>query len=315
MGVKNFFLLLVFIFAVFYFESGIKDLPASRSTKLTIVSDFLEQKDTALFRAFSKKFQVSVKIYELSDDKLIGFLRNHPFGSEIDLVMMKSLYNVHKLAKFGVFHDLGQVLGQHSYPNRFVSHSYNFVGIGVDPFVFTYAADSIKHLKTYGELNTKHFDSDLDRSEEITFLSSIIPKLRKVGSYNWISAYTEMLQDPEVFSDTLVDREVNTTLTSYSSYLSAMKSNRQIRYFLPNQFADGCFYNMRTVAVIKQCENFENAQLFLRYYLSERANVSLNKGMHTFSIYRLDAMRYYRVKSDELMQYYGMIERILNKVN
>lgn len=284
-------------------------------SSLNIVSNYLEAKDSLLFSGFQKKFKVKVKIYNMKTDQLIGHFRNHGFNSKFDLIMVSSLHDIQKLSKQNILHPIEHYLNEEEQKSKFNSAKYSFVGFGIDPYVFSYHKDSSIHARTYADLQTQVFYSMLSDEQTVPLLASIMPKFQKAGTYEWIKKFERNRKNSIAREDSLRVKVCLTTLSLHESMLSDKAYKEAFAsYFIPNQRGEGAFYNLKTFAIVYQAEHFTQASQLIHYYLKKSTNTSLNKQLGTLSIFQENEMRLYRIKSDELIQYYSMIERIMNKV-
>lgn len=288
---------------------------ASSNKQLIIVSDYLNSSDTVLFNEFSKTNKVSIQIETMKTDNIIGMFRNQGHNIQVDLILMKSLYDVYKLNKRSVLQAIHFESELDEATKKISSIDNNFIGLGIDPFII--ANSSGRKARTYNDLlRTKYFNN-LPEKEVIPLLSPIISKLKKVKANKWVKDF----YSNQVKSDTLRDSigSYLPVLTSYSNYSTSEDSllNFQNRFLtFPNGRSSGTHYNVRTAAIINQAKNYSTAKQFILYYTSPKNNKSLNKNLHTISY--LDESHSFKKDTespDDLIHYYKITERVIKKLD
>ena len=121
------------------------------SKKLVLASDFLDAKDTVLFKRFSKKTGIRLKILNLNASQIAQKLKKEGFNSTIDLVFVKSLNSVKILDKTK-FQKLDANFLREKTPSLKAFKNATWLVAGLDPYVFSYIPDSTKTAKTYSDL-------------------------------------------------------------------------------------------------------------------------------------------------------------------
>ena len=107
------------------------------SRKLVLASDFLEAKDTVLFKRFSKKTGIRLKILNLNASQIAQKLKKEGYNSSIDLVFVKSLNSVKTLDKTK-FQELDANFLREKTPSLKAFKNATWLVAGLDPFVFLY---------------------------------------------------------------------------------------------------------------------------------------------------------------------------------
>jgi len=303
-----------FSFIILFFSIGCKLENAKPETdnELIIVSDYLEAKDSMLFEKFASKNDVRVIIKDMEVNDVIGAFRNYKYGVGIDILMLKSLYNVNRLSK----NDYFQSVSNFSKESSFNSLKYNYIGFGIDPYVLAYNPDTLLSVRTYGDLKSNLFVTDLGDELMIPMLAPVMAKMDKVQSSKWIRSFRNNQMK-------ITKRNVDTSmvfLTTLSSYNKKYQSDSLLmnysEFIYPNNNSKGTFYNLRTFAIVDQAENYSIAKDFILFYTEEKRNKSLCSEMSIISINEQNKpCRLYKVKSEKLLQYYNSIQRIFIKLD
>ena len=199
--------------------------------------------------------------------------------------------------------------------STFISSKYNYIGFGIDPYILAYNPDTTLSIRTYGDLKSNQFVTDLNEEQLIPMLAPIMAKMDKVQSYKWIKSFRKNQLK-------ITRRNIDTSmvgLTMLSSFKQNFKSDslflkfRKVHY--PNGNSKGTFYNLRTFAIVDQAENYSLARDLILFYLEAKNNDDLCSKLSIISINEPNKpCRLYNVKSDELMQYYNSIQRIFSKL-
>lgn len=312
------FLLVLTVASLILSGCYVENASSSKNKILVIASDYLYEQDTLIFSDFAKKENIRIIIKHIDAPSLVGEIQGNKYAHGIDLVMMKSLYNVYNLSRTDLFHSINHIKEENRALARFMSTEYKYIGIGIDPYVCVSNPDTTVVIRTYNDLKNTQFVNTLVEDELIPMLAPLMSKFNKVKSYEWMES---------VFKNELPIKELNTInaqstpviLTTFENYLSNFKGDSILSRYsdlsFPNSSSSGTFYNMRTACIIAQAEHFGAASTFLNFYLLPQNNRRLNDELKTLPIN--DSGRdilLYRVNSDELMQYYSMFKRILNRL-
>jgi len=285
-------------------------------TSLVIVSDYLTSKDTVLFTAFAKKEKVRIFIRTKTTDQIIGAFRKSEYGTKYDIIMMSSLFDVHRLSKINCLHPITELEDELIETKKFSSSKYNFIGFGIDPFVLRHHKDTISRSKTYSDLKQEDFNTNLTQEELVPMLSALMSRLNKVQSYNWVKQFHERKAFIAKPNQKSPNRPV--FLTTYSKGIDTKNKDLFKHYkdiFIPNQRTKGSFYDLKTFAIVKQAEHFTTAKSFIKHYLKEKQNLFLTQKLNVYSVCKNKrTIRLYKVSSDNLIQYYSMIQRIQSKL-
>ena len=307
---------LLLIALVIITSCRIETAKPSSKRQLIIASDYLTVGDSVLFKDFAKKSKVKVRIVPMETDKIIGTIRNNGANSEIDLIMVKSLYNVYKLDKREILHPINY---SEKLPPEILaisSRKYHFVGYGIDPYVFAIEPGQHNAVKTYADLTQFEFINSLEKSEIAPMLSPVLRKMQKVQANKWIMQFMNKSIFPKELTDSLVVGK--TILTTYSNFHERAKSDSLFigkSIIFPNKRTTGTFYSIRTFCIVDQAQNYTEADALIKFYCEPKNNKALNRAMQTISVYSKEYnFRKHAVPAEKLFGYYGMVERVLNKL-
>jgi ABC-type Fe3+ transport system substrate-binding protein len=230
------------------------------SKKLVLASDFLEAKDTVLFKRFSKKMGIRLKILNLNAGQIAQKLKKEGYNSSIDLVFVKSLNSVKILDKTK-FQKLNANFLREKTPSLKAFKNATWLVAGLDPFVFSYIPDSTKTAKNYSDLSTNFTWASPQSSEQFSVL------LAHRGSHSkkdakWKKGFIQNNVTFNSENDSLQNRQF--LVIKHSFFTKNKELSKQREVFFPDKtYADRwCF------AVVDQAKNYESAETFLVYYSS-----------------------------------------------
>jgi hypothetical protein len=287
--------------------------PLERET-LTIASDFLDEDDTLLFSGFVKKYNVRLIIRSMSTDGVIGLIGNAEYNSGLDLILSSSSQSAFRLSKQHIFQSISEDDSDLQIAHEYFSTKYDYVALGIDPFVISYASDSTITARTYQDLfKIPHYHT-LNRDDILCFMSPLRHEKNQVETYKWIERwYNLAVERPKsgAISDSLP-----ATLRRYSQLEDI---NAGVIYY-PDGLRSGCYYDLSTMGIVKQAENYLTAKKFISYYSNPGHNSIINKKLQTYPLFDYLASRQNKftlnsVKSETFLQYHGIIDRIINKLD
>jgi ABC-type Fe3+ transport system substrate-binding protein len=230
------------------------------SKKLVLASDFLEAKDTVLFKRFSKKTGIRLKILNLNASQITQKLKKEGYNSSIDLVFVKSLNSVKILDKTK-FQELDANFLREKTPSLKAFKNATWLVAGLDPFVFSYIPDSTKTAKNYSDLSTNFTWASPQSSEQFSVL------LAHRGSHSkkdakWKKGFIQNNVTFNSENDSLQNRQF--LVIKHSFFTKNKELSKQREVFFPDKtYADRwCF------AVVDQAINYGNVEAFLMYYSS-----------------------------------------------
>jgi len=314
----------LWVFALLFLGVGACSIESAKPIKsqaLVIASDFLHEKDTVLFKDFSKKNGVRLIIRHLSPDQMITEIESKGYNSGIDLVLSDNMQTPIKLNKNGLLQDLVEIESEVKTQNQYISYKHNFVGIGLDPFVFKYTSDSIQEPKSYRDLNESQHYHTLSKSDIISFLSPIRREMNRASTYNWAKKWTgksSLRPDNGPWSDS-----AQVVLCKYSqlkTFKDSIWENYPEGHYFPNREKAGVYFDLMSVSIVQQAEHFSDAQKFMEHCQNSGYNAALNRRLNRFPIYdylksRLEGPKFYSTHIDELLKYHDVLERMLDKLN
>lgn len=314
----------LWIFALFIIGIGACTIETARPVKsnvLVIASDFLHEKDTLLFKQFTQKNDVRLIIRHLSTDQMASEIESKGYNSGIDLIFSNNMQTPIRLNKHGILQDLVEIESGVKGQNHYISYKHNFVGIGLDPFVFKYTSDTILEPRQYQDLNnTTHYHT-LSTADIVSFLSPMRRKMNRANTYDWAKKWTEnssLRPEKGPWHDS-----AQVVLCKYSQLEffndSVWKGYSENCYF-PNEDKGGVYFDLISLSIVQQAEHFSDAQKFMDYCQNSGHNSTLNKKLNCFPIYdyletRINGPKFYSTHIDQLLKYHDVLERMLDKLN
>lgn len=288
-----------------------------KDKELAIVSDYLVEKDTVLFRRFKEKYKCRVYIRSMTTDQLIGYMRNADHNSGLDIVMMKSLQSVLSLNKNGVLHPLGKNERSFHVDSSYISKKFNYIGLGFDPFVISYTTDTIPLIDKYYSLSrTKHFNH-LSQDDILVFLSPIRKEHGRVAFYSWTKKWLDQTIDLTSRDSLMPNYPILSLYSDFKQFPSELKSYKIMNY--PKGMKEGSYFNLRTLAIIRQAEHFALARNFISFYRNAGYNEDLNIKLHTIPLFHSlinsnEDFVTYPLNPEKTLEYHLTIERMLDKM-
>jgi hypothetical protein len=250
---------------VFLAGCSIEEANKGNKNELIIASDFLKSKDSILFRKFSNKNNIRIKIRFISSDSIQKSLRKDGFNSNFDLVFVKSLLSVKDLKSIK-FHHLSQNIINESLTNFHSFHNNSWFAVGLDPYVFSYVPDTLGIPTSYKDL-TKNFSySSLNPIENAVLLAHVKHLTKKKPGYysSWKKSFEGNYIPFNPRADSLPSKQF--FLLKWSQYLEnpILKKNKKriVNYTLNNS---ALYADRKCIAVVLEAKNFNNACLFLSF--------------------------------------------------
>jgi hypothetical protein len=230
------------------------------SKKLVLASDFLEAKDTVLFKRFSKKTGIRLKILNLNASQIAQKLKKEGYNSSIDLVFVKSLNSVKILDKTK-FQKLDANFLREKTPSLKAFKNATWLVAGLDPFVFSYIPDSTKTAKNYSDLSTNFTWASPQSSEQFSVL------LAHRGSHSkkdakWKKGFIQNNVTFNSENDSLQNRQF--LVMKHSFFEKNKELSKQRVVFFP----DKTYADRWCIAIVDQAINYGNVEAFLMYYSS-----------------------------------------------
>lgn len=292
-----------------------------KSNSLVIASDFLHAEDTVLFKDFIKDNDVRLKIRHLTADQIIRIIKEKRYNSGLDMVLSQNMHTSIKLNRNRVLHDLIDPKNEIKSQNLYISYKHNFIGIGLDPFVFKYTNDTLRGITHYEDLNEHHHYHTLSYFDKLSFLSPIRKKQNRVDTYNWAQKWnnqTMLRPEKGPWRDS-----AEVVLCRYSqlrSFNDSIWKQYPADFFFPNQDRNGVYFEVMTLSIVQQAEHFADAQKFIKYCQNSGYNAQLNADLNRFPIYkylnaRIEGPTFYTSNLDELLKYHDVLVRIIDKLD
>lgn len=290
MFTKRFFFLLV-ILSVLLSSCGIETAKPFRKQHLFIASDCLDIKDTILFKGFEKYEQIEIHIRHYRSDSLKALLKREGVNTEIDAVILSSVYDMHQLSRAGLLQSQKEITFPSNVSLDHRSASGDYCGIGIDPYVLFSKDDSLSRVRSYRDLaNKTKWCTDLEGpSDWFPFYAAIAQKIspkEKYTALDWIRHFLENKEKgiSENDSTTLCSVVLTTFSHTRSNKTFTSKKFKDHRVNFANQAFGGSYFNMACYGIVKQARNYTNALSFLHYLFEDPVNKRLNFRLSMFPV-------------------------------
>ncbi|GEM_PF-1834107 len=308
--------LLLLISLVVLYACSIENAKAPSVKELVIASDYLNESDTVLFEDFIRENKVELRILHMDTRMIQQRLTEREANSGVDIVMVKSIYHVHKLQRKGVFHAINFADDFSEDQLKFASWKYHYIGVGIDPYGLAIQNSGTNRHNTYNDLTRFNYCNALSYGDEVALLAPTLDKMQKVKANTWIQKYKRQGISSVKLNDSL--QAALPVLCTRSDFLAQNDSSKlyQNKHFVfPNRNSTGTFYNVRTICLTRQAQNFTTAKNFVGFYLENDHNKDLNEQMKTLPIaVQTNDFRRYATSTEELLPYFTMVERVLEKL-
>ncbi len=257
---------------------------------VTIASDFLEKKDTVLFKNFQKKAKTKIRIVHMSADSIRNHFKKFKYNAKIDLVFLNSSRSMFSLSQNGVLHTFNSdFLAKHA---SFCSPKNNFIAIGIDPYVFDYGDSTAKNVLYHDLTKSTLWDMDLENQETTAFFSSVLHQFglkKKSQAKSWIKKL--MLHEQAVQKES--ERGLRYLLSRFSK---AHASKHKVSF--PNQYGDGCYADHFCMGIVKNSKNYMYAEKLINYFLNENNNEILTAKISAFPMIDPKGRSSYKFQND-----------------
>ena len=238
-------------------------------------------------------------------------------NSGVDIVMLESMYDVHKIQRYKLLQNIDFSDEVTVEVQKYSSWKYDYVGFGVDPYIIAHSTQQPNSIKTYNDLTRFDYVNKLAYEDEVAMLAPSLHKMKKVKANNWIKKYVKHRLSSKNLPDSL--HAMLPTLLTFSSYKELKTSSdafRKKEYLMPNRNSTGTFYNTRTFCIVNQAENYVTAKTFVSFFLEKKHNSKINERLNTLSIYNPgNGFRRYSTHTENLLSYFIMVERVLQKLD
>lgn len=269
------------------------------SERIIIASDYLNSSDTTLFISFAKTNKLSIEIRSMTTDQLIGTLRKDRYDSDIDVVMMRSLYDINRLNKIGAFQEVAE-------GTEF--SDYNVYPLLFDPYLIICPTDTVIPSNiSYEKLMDFKGYCLLDHENYVTLLSNWYIDQDPVVSSAEVHEFSRKI--PNLKSAKHPD-SVDFILTSKYDLTEIMKDTLYdsfIHLIQPINAENRIFNNSFTIGILNQSNDYVASNKFIKHCLSSRENELLSKHLNIIS---LSAKNEYNLMPNQhSLQFYTQVER------
>lgn len=285
----------------------IENAKRSENSELIIASDYLQPSDTILFASFAEKHKVRVKIKSIIRKELELLAKNEPFNAEVDVLMFQNIYDTYKLSKSNMIEPIHHGIDYFS-DTTLTSINSGIIGLGYDPFVFCYNADSLGEISSVGEVRSTRFRNHLSKAEQLIFLSGFRNEYNSPETMQFAIG----MDTNGYYQDSLIVPWRTISLETYS------ETKEEENYSFVDFGGIGMF-NVRTAACFRQTSNFELSKKFLKHLRNPKTNNHLNEVWNTIPLHfdLIDSDHEFKPMSkklDQFFQYYTIIERMQGKI-
>lgn len=305
---------LFLVLAVFMVRCALEEASVPTQRELVIASDYLSTEDSLLFKKFSKVHGIEVRIVHLDARSIYSQLLEEGSQSEIDLILLESETDVHRLAVAELLQAWPQDFNLAGSLEKYSSMRYHFVGFALDPYCITASAGS--SITTYNDLINQPFSDELSKADRINLLAPVCHKMDKGKTERWINKFSELGQVPASDKDTIL-----TTLprlmkrSAYYELKSGAQGGSIPAMRILNSGKKGSFYNLRTFCIAQQCSNYAEALTFAAYFLKPTKNEFLSTQLHLVPATKPGKVfRPYKISTGELLSFHTLVERMLDRV-
>lgn len=217
--------------------------------KITIASDFLSPSDSLIFKGISDSLGCDLIIQKMTADQLIGEIRNKRFNSGIDLIMMRSPYDVNRLNRINIF----QSLSSDNIRNRW--KDYDVIPLAVDPFVKVQKIDSIQFMDSIRRDKTLCLFGEEDLVVYLSFAYQNTDPVVAAGKIR--DERNKYLLDSRQLWNT---QEILVPKSRFEEY----RKDSTFKMFDWKQHEILDAYNVITIGVLNQAENYPEALTFIK---------------------------------------------------
>lgn len=289
------FKIIAFVFLFLLVGCSAENVPKNTKAHLTIASDYLEPSDTSLFSFISDSLDITLEIRKMSSDQLIGKIRNERFNTGIDLVMMRSSFDVNRLRRLNIFHPLTTA----QLRNRWKDH--NVIPLAIDRYVQVNKIDSLYNLndslvtpKTYqlipDEELVVYLSFGFDYSDPVLASASI-----KRAREKYTKSPSELWRCKElILLESALESTSKDSLFKQFNWKNPIETNA---------------YNVLTIGIVNQAPNFKSAIPFIRLLKRNNFLTPLIKKVNASEIPVHSGSL--KLELEDQIQYFVRIERLL----
>lgn len=305
---------LFFSLAFILLRCTLEEASVPEQRELVIASDYLSEADSILFERFERKERINVRIVHLDAQIIYDQLLNEGSQSEIDIIMLESEFDVHRMAISDLLQPWPSEFKVSGYLEKYASKRYHYIGFGLDPYIVTASKGSIP-FRSYSDFTQHPFSDELARTDRINLLSPICKKLDRGRTENWIKNFMEHGREPTSAKDSIIITLPR--LMKRSTYYD-LKSNSPSSLFpemrILTSGKSGSFYNLRTFSTASQCSNYTEAITFVKHFLQTEQNQYLCSKLNLVPVTNPgEFFRPYKINTEELLSNHTLVERILTR--
>jgi len=305
--------LTTFVFAFLIIQScGIEEAKNDKN-KLVIASDFLNPKDTILFKRFIKSTNISLSIIHLNAESIAKKLDDEGFNTNIDVVFVSSLQSVKKLRAIK-FHTISSQNIEDNFPSIRKFQNNSWFAIGYDPYIISYIPDTIETATNYKDFTSKFSYASLN-SQNNKVLKSHVNFLIKntmkneAWNINFDKRYTILISE----SDSVSTKQIY--LFKWSEYLNNPKLTQNKKRKIDLNFNSengGLYADRKCLSVVKEAKNFKNAVSFLIFlhtnshnaiFLEKFGAVPILEKGKVYIYPKIQSMQIFKVNEDSLLMH------------
>lgn len=260
----------------FLIEScSIEEVKTPTKGYLVVASDFLEEKDSNVFKSFSKQKNITVKIKNLSSDSIIEHFKKFQYNSKFDAVLLKSSYDLYRLSNVGALNALPKKIDINI---KNIGKNYNWLAIGYDPYVFDFG-DSLAVETNYSLLKQKKkWKPVLSKKQLVPFYASLVESFgrnKMNDAVNFISKMNELQK---------WDKKDSLKLALYT--LNKFSESHVVRnqYSFPNQDINGAYYDCIGFAIISHSKRYSEAETLIYYLVRQHNNQGFTGKLSVFPL-------------------------------
>ena len=240
---------------------GYEELSENKNQTITIVSDYLSDRDSLLFIDFTKKTKVKVRIIQLNSDTILKRISKDPLMNGFDCIMVSDLDVLNQLDRLHLL----QKISSESAP---LKNNNNYRLTGLDPLVYYANRNLNPDSVNYTDLSTVFWYSNLEETQLMRLFNCIKKNNQWTSreSAFWLhQAGLNRINYPA--TDSLAPRIYDIKFLSPSERAKLQKDSVDVfQYvFFPDQNQSGLLYNYYAAGIIYQSPNYTAAMEFMRY--------------------------------------------------
>ena len=247
--------------AVFLTSCSIEELNVIKKQTLTIASDYLYASDSSLFKDFSRKTNIKVKIIHLHADSISKKIFQNPLNVDFDMLMLSDIVTLNNIKNKNLLQKFSD--------EDDISNSNGYILLtGVDPIVYCSNRKVSGDSTSYLDLSSAFWYPKLDEVN-LSELYNCIKQNQQWSSREsalWIHQ-AELKKMIYPINDSLAPR-INALgfLSQFKRKSPLPDSLNVFQYFLfPDQLKSGLLYKFYGAGIVYQSSNFNAAKQLIQY--------------------------------------------------